>query len=494
MKKRKEIIISASGFEKRVAILEEGKLVEFYTEREERQSLVGRIYKGRVESVMKGLKSAFVNIGLPKNAFLPLSEVPFEEFLELYEPEVEMGPLPNIQKRKLTLREGQEVLCQIRKDPFSLKGPRVSSYISLPGRYLVMMLNTNRIGVSRRIKNPKSRERLWKILKEIKPKGIGFIARTAAEGASKDEIKEEARILEEEWKEIEAKAKREKAPFLIYEGPDLIIKTIRDSFTTNVQNLFVDSQEEYNRILEYLRSTSPKLRSRVKLYKEDPPIFEAFGIEEGLSKALNRKVWLKSGGFITIDETEALTAIDVNTGKFSSEENFERMVFLTNLEAASEIARQIRLRNLAGLILIDFIDMKKRENIQRVVAEFRKHLSEDKAKFDLTKVSEFGVLEMTRERVRPSLLSSLTEPCPCCDGKGRVLSKEEVVTKLERFFYEKRKELEGRRVELFLNPRVMGYLTIQKVAFLEHLAKKYKVGLKLREDPDLPPSEFQVLL
>lgn len=493
MKKRKEIVVNTSGFEKRIALLEEKRLVEFYTERGESQSLVGRIYKGRVETVLKGLKSAFVNTGLYRNAFLPLSEVPFEEFLEIYEPEIEMGPSIRLQKRKLTLVEGQEVLCQIRKDPFFLKGPRASSYISLPGRYLVMMLNTNKIGVSRRIKNLKSRERLRRIIRKVRPHGVGFIVRTAAEWATEDEIEKEVILLENERKELEQKAKESKAPALIYEGPDLLIKIVRDLLTPEVQNLFIDSEEEYLRTLEYLRSASPRLRSRIKLYKEEPPIFEAFGIEDELKKALNRRIWLKSGGSITIDETEALTAIDVNTGKFSSEEDFEKMIFLTNLEATSEIARQIRLRNLAGLILIDFIDMKRKENTKKVVAEFHKNISEDRAKFDLTKMSEFGILEMTRERIRPSLLSSLTEPCPFCEGRGRIPSKLEMITKLERFFDKSGKGLQGRKMKILLSPKMVQYLTTQKPDFLTHLAKRYRISIELKEDPNLSPSDFRVL-
>lgn len=493
MRKRKEIVINSTGFEKRVGILEEGRLVEFYTEGGEQQSLVGRVYKGKVGTVVKSLKSAFVSLGLSKNAFLPLSEVPFEEFLEIYEPEVEIGP-PGGQKKRLTLSEGQEILCQIKKDPFSLKGPRVSSYISLPGHYLVMMLNTNKIGVSRRIKNPKIRDRLRRIIQGIRPRGVGFIARTAAEWATEDELKKEATLLKEERKKLEEKAKEAKAPALIYEGPDLLIKTVRDLLTPEVQNLFIDSEEDYQRILEYLRDISPRLRSRIKFYQETTPIFEKFGIEEELRKALNRKVWLKSGGFITIDETEALTAIDVNTGKFSSEDNFERMIFLTNLEAASEITRQIRLRNLAGLILIDFIDMKRKENTRKVVAEFRKSLSEDRAKFDVARMSEFGILEMTRERVRPSLLSSLTEPCPFCGGRGRVLSKSEFTIKLLRSFNKKKEELKGKKVEIILSPKMIHYITAQKIDFLEHLAKRYQVSLKLKEDPNLSLSDFKILV
>ena len=478
--------------------------MEFWTEKDESQSLVERIYKGRVETVVKGLKSAFVNIGLHKNAFLPLSEVPFEEFLEIYEPEVEMGPSIRLQKKKLVLDEGQEILCQIRKDPFFLKGSRVSSYISLPGRYLVMMLNTNRIGVSRRIKNPKSRDRLRKIIRKIKPHGAGFIVRTAAEWATEIEIKKEILLLEKKREEVEIKAKEVKAPALIYEGPDLLIKIVRDLLTPEVQNLFIDSEEEYLRVLEYLRAVSPRLRSRVKLYsvlrseateegEERNPIFENFEIEGELKKALNRKIWLKSGGFITIDETEALTAIDVNTGKFSGEENFEKMIFLTNFEAASEIARQIRLRNLAGLILIDFIDMKRKENTRKVVTEFRKNLSEDRAKFDLAKMSEFGILEMTRERVRPSLLSSLTESCPFCEGRGRVLSKSEMMTRLERFFDRKGEELRGKRIKILLSPKMVQYLTTQKPDFLISLAKERQVSIELKEDPNLSPSDFKIL-
>jgi ribonuclease G len=491
VRQRKEIIISSNDFESRVAVMEDNHLVEFYSEKPGYQSLVGRIYKGKVETIVGGLEGAFVNIGLRKNAFLPLSEVPWEEFPEIQKPDP--GSEAFKKRRRIALRENQEILCQITKEPFGEKGVRVSSYVSLAGRYLVLLPNVNNVGISRRITERKERFRLGEIARNFRKKNLGFIIRTAAERASDEELYKEALELEKTWRQIQETQTRHPAPYLLYEEPDLILKVVRDLFNPEVKNLFVDSHYQYQRLLDFLGKNAPRLRSRLRLYRGETPLFESFKVEDEMKKVLNRKIWLRSGGFITVDETEALVAIDVNTGRFATEDNPERMALLTNLEAAEEAARQIRLRDLSGLVIIDFIDMSRRENISRIVHEFRNHLRSDRAKADFSRISEFGLLEMTRERTRSSLLQSLSEQCPSCQGSGRVLSRSEVAARMARFFSQRSEHYKGKSVQIILAPSVADYLSTDRSELLANLAKRFGLAIKLKVEPGINPSEFKVL-
>ncbi len=484
---RKEILINSTKHETRIAVLEDGKLVEFYFERE-KKSPVGRIYKGRVENVVPGLSGAFVSLGLEKNGFLPLSDIPQDALAMLQESDVKTG-----EKKELDLKTGQEILVQVVKEPVGQKGVRLSSYIFLPGRYLVLMPNFDFVGVSRRIRDAKERKRLRRIAYGLKKNKIGLIVRTAAERAREEDIRTDFEYLMRLWRNIEKRAKDAKAPALIYEEPPVSIKLIRDMFNTSVNNVIVDSAEEYENILSYLREFAPRLRSRVKLYSDSKPLFEAYGVENAIRDIFKRKIWLPSGGFITIDHTEALVAIDVNTGRYAKEENQERLIYRTNLEAAKEIARQIRLRDLSGLIVIDFIDMKNRENMESVVKELQKNLKDDRAQIDFARISRFGLLEMTRERKRLDLFTQLTEECKVCRGKGRIPSKAFLLSQIERFLESTRQEIKGRELIIKAPPSFTDYLSVERAAELQDWVMEYEVSIYVKEDIYMQEGEVMVI-
>lgn len=491
MSVKSEIIISANEWETRLALLEDGQLVEFHIERAERRSLVGRVYKAKVENVVKGLRGAFVSIGLRKNGFLPLAEIP--EF-EAFEPELEFEPGAQAKAPKPTeIQSGQEVLVQVVKEPFSEKGARVTSYISLPGRYLVYFPAMERIGISRRVRDRRERVRLREIARRMKREKVGLIIRTAAETATEHEIRNEYFSLERTWDEIMSRAEKLPGPAVLYEEPSIDVKLVRDLFTESVRKLIVDSRPKYSELVGYLRQTAPSLVSKVFLYGGETPIMEYYKVENELERLYQRRLWLKSGGFVTIDQTEALVAVDVNTGRSSKEEDPERLIFSTNMEAASEIARQIRLRDLSGLVLIDFIDMQDPKNTEKVVAELKKHLVNDRAKADFAPVSRFGLMEMTRERTRPGLLFTLCETCPTCKGLGRVMSRVEMALRIERFIHGKIRSLKGRRVKLVTAPSVAEFLSSEYSDRLGEVARQHELLIEVKADPELPPSEYKIL-
>ncbi|MFB0510043.1 MAG: Rne/Rng family ribonuclease [bacterium] len=490
MKTKSEIILSSDNQETRVALVEDERLVEFHIERVEKKSLVGRIYKGKVQNVVNGLRGAFVSLGLRKNGFLPLVEIP--EY-EIFEPELEIEPAGKKRSRKITISVGQEILCQIVKEPFGEKGARLTSFVYLPGRYLVYFPNAERIGISRRIRENKNRNRLRDIARKIRKENVGLIIRTAAETAPEEDIKNEYMMLENTWQVITKNSESASAPALLYEEPSIAVKLVRDLFTPDTKSLAVDNEVCYNEITDYLNRCAPNLRQKVRRYEGSQPIMEHFKIDEQLAKALERKIWLKSGGFITIDQTEALVAIDVNTGRSAKEEDPERLIFSTNLEAASEIARQIRLRDLSGLIIIDFIDMQESKNTERVITELKLCLENDRAKSDFSRISRFGLLEMTRERTKPGLLYILCEPCPVCDGLGRVYSRTETALKIERTILAKIEALRGRQVKLFVAPHMQEFLANEWIDNLGDFVKRNALSLEIKQDTNLKPIEFKLV-
>ncbi|MCS7258504.1 MAG: Rne/Rng family ribonuclease [candidate division WOR-3 bacterium] len=489
----KEIIITTRQFEGeiRIAVLENNQLVEFYLEHEIKRSLVGRVYKGIVENVIPGLRGAFVNLGLKKNGFLPLADIPELEIFDESKLELE----PDTKKREyspIVLSKGQEIICQVTKEPIGEKGPRITSYISLAGRYLVYFPNASRIGISRRIQDRKIRSRLRELVKRIKKPDVGLIVRTSAELANEEMIETEYNELENRWREIENKAKIVKAPSLLYEEEDILLKVIRDHFTPDVSLLTIDDRIRYEQIIQYLQKFAPALADRVKLYENEVPIFEYYKITQELYKILDRKVWLKSGGFITIDQTEALVAIDVNSGRYSSEEDPETLIFQTNLSAAAEIARQIRLRDLSGLIIIDFIDMQDPKKMDIVVRELKMCLENDRAKADFAKVSRFGILEMTRERIRPGLLFSITDECPVCKGLGRILMRKDAALKIEKAVCEKLANFAGEKIKIQVSPLIYDYWINNRYEQLSEIAQKYQVTLELKPNSELSYEEYKM--
>jgi len=489
--RKKEIVANVSNVETRIALMVDGLLQEYYLERPKQSSLVGHIYKAKVINLMSGLKAAFVNIGVDRNGFLPLTEIPFEDFSELFESDVELEH--EYRPEEIKLKKNQEIVVQVTKDSYGVKGPRVTSFISIPGRYIVLLINAKNIGVSRKIRHRREREVLFKIGKQIKPGGMGLIIRTAAARAKSDEIKREVEVLKKNWERNLQKAK-DPAPVLIYQEPDAVIKTVRDLFNSEIRNLYIDSESGYRKILSYLGMVSPRMRSRVKLYNDPQAIFKKFNIEEQLKDIHERKIWLRSGGYIVIDQTEALVAIDVNTGKSSKEKQAERLAFSTNLEALREIARQLRLRDIGGLVVVDLIDLEKKENINRMLREFKSLIRGDRARYRIGGISEFGLLEFTRERSRISVTHALSETCPVCKGKGRIVSRQSTMGYIERWFLNNGETVKGKMVELRTSPRLADFLSLHHADTLARVSKKYNLILRVKGDYSIHDGDFKVVV
>ena len=440
----KELLVSSSDRETRIAVLEDGRVAEVQIERRRQRGTVGNIYKGRVTRVLPGMQSAFVDIGLEKDAFLYVADVgeevdDFDAFgsngaaatLEALAVAAEDAPgaadgeapprpiLPSIDE---LLREGQELVVQVTKDQIAHKGVRVTTHVTLPGRTLVYMPTIDHVGVSRRIESEDERNRLKDILTNLKKGPGGYIVRTAGEGRAPEEFAADRRYLTKLWEQIRKKGERAGAPTLLHRDLDLTLRAARDVFALDFATLWVDDDEEYQRIVEFLDQVQPVLVSKVKLFRKSAPLFEEYGVEAEIENALKSKVWLKSGGYIVINQTEALVAIDVNTGKFVGKTRLEDTVVKTNLEAVQEIVRQIRLRDLGGLLVVDFIDMEEEEHRQELVTALEAELKKDRSKNRMLPVSEFGLVEITRKRQRQSLERALTMPCPYCAGSGRTKS------------------------------------------------------------------------
>ncbi|MDI6808442.1 MAG: Rne/Rng family ribonuclease [Candidatus Eisenbacteria bacterium] len=498
---KKEIVVNSDVGETRIAILEDGELVELVVERMDRRRNVGDIYKSRVNAVLPGMQAAFVNLGLSRTAFLHVSDLRYnEEEYEEYEEFDEDKPKGKEQRGEAPTRiedlleKGQEILVQVTKEAIGAKGPRVSGQISLPGRYIVFMPGLNHIGVSRRIAERDERRRLRALISEIRPKSGGIIVRTAGEGKGKREFLSDVKFLMRLWERIEKKAARSRAPALVNREMELTSGLIRDIFTADVNQLVIDSRKEYRQIMDYLRSFAPELRQRVKLYKENLPIFDYYDIESEIDKLVEEKVWLKKGGYITIDPTEALTTIDVNTGRYTGRKSQEDTIFKTNLEAAKEIARQLRLRDIGGIIVIDFIDMESEGNKRAIMDELRQCLKKDRARTKTFQVSDLGLVEMTRQREGPSIVHYFTEDCPTCEGTGKVLSMESVMMKMTRLVRGIVAKEAPKKIEVRVHPDVAVYVVEENSWRLDRLEKELKTRIDVRDDPGLRREEMKVLL
>ncbi len=496
----KEIIINATPQDTRVALLENKVLVELYIEHVKDRRVAGNIYKGRVVRVLPGMQAAFVDIGLEKAAFLYVSDVYTGE----REPEGDLGddelaeegvalrpPRPSEPIEHL-LREGQEILVQVAKEPLGRKGARITQYVSLPGRNLVYLPQVNHIGVSRRITDEAERARLRELVAGLRQGPGGFIVRTAAEGCGPEELDREMVFLTRLWSEILQRAARVPAPNLLHWDLDISFRAIRDLYTPEVKRIVVDSPEEYKKILEFVETYVPQAKPLVVLYNRPEPIFGFYDIEIEISKALERRVWLKSGGYIVIERTEALTAIDVNTGSYVGKRNLEETILKTNLEAAREIAYQLRLRNIGGIIIIDFIDMEVEENRRKVFETLQAELRKDRAKTNLLQISSLGLVEMTRKRVHEDLGRTLCEPCPYCEGKGYVRSRATVAYDVFREIRRRRDQFSGDTVVVEAHPEVVHYLYDEERSGLEALENTLGRQIVLKSRPDLHQEDFRV--
>ena len=426
----KELLINVEPMETRVAVLEEGAFEEFYVERSSPAPLLGNVYKGKVTSVVPGIRAAFVDLGVGKNGFLYLTDIvgptpDVEEAVSMEASRPASVPLTGSRMPRIQdlVRVGQEILVQVIKEPLGTKGPRLTTHLTLPGRFLVLMPMDATSGVSKRIEDPKERDRLRGLLKDLRaPEDLGLIVRTAAQGATRRQLSRDLRFLVSLWKRIKARSVRAPAPSLIHEEYNLTLRIVRDNLTEDVNKILVDSKEEFQKIHRFLTQTEPHMRSRVDLYHQEIPLFEKRGLEREIERIYNRKVELPSGGTVVIEQTEGLVAIDVNSGKFTGRRNLEETAFVTNMEAAEEIARQIRLRDLGGILIMDFIDMNAQSHRQRVFNTLQNGLRKDRAKTNLIFLSEFGLVQMTRQRVRRSLESLSFQECPTCQGRGMIRS------------------------------------------------------------------------
>lgn len=495
----KDIIVNATAEESKVAVLDNGKLDEFYVERTIAKRLVGSVYKGRVESVMSGIGAAFVNIGLEKNGFLYIDDVLEEGASYSDIVREEMGSdfrkrdrQPDEKRISDVLKKGQEILVQIVKEPIGTKGARLSAHIALPGRYLVFMAHDRHRGISRKIADHKERKRLKTVLDEMNiSKDIGVIARTAAANHSKDEMRREYQHQFGLFRRIEKIASRKSAPSLIYEEYGLIQRIARDNFAETINSMVIDSKVEFKKTLSLLRSISPKMRSKVRFYKGNVPIFEKFNIAEEIEKIYKRKVKLRSRGYIVIEQTESLVAIDVNTGGYSGK-NLEDTAYTVNKEAAVEIARQLKLRDIGGIIVIDFIDMEVRGHRDSVFHTLTTALKRDKARSKILNFSNIGLVEMTRQRMRRSLEGVSYQSCPYCSGRGTVKSALTMSIEVIRQLEKRLKHVRHKKVEVIICPALKAYLAENYTGVLKSLARQSRCRVALIEDAHLHIEDFRI--
>ncbi len=469
----KEIIANIEPFETRVAVLDEGSLINLYIERGE--PLAGNIYKGKVANVLPGMEAAFVDIGLERNAFLHVGDIRSQRLAgEEVEESFGRGAIAE------RLRVGQEILVQVTKEPMGTKGARVTTYVALPAYYLVLMPTVNYVGVSRRIENEQERKRLRALADRLRPKNMGVIVRTAAEGAEEKELADDFQFLLQVWNRVEERSRSSRAPTLVYQDLHLIRRVVRDLFTEEVQRFLIDSKEEFQRVQDLLGSFAPNLKPRVHLYRGEEPIFEHTGVERELEKALRRKVWLKSGGYIIFDRTEALTIIDVNTGKYVGKTDLASTILRTNLEAVDEIIRQIMLRDIGGIILIDFIDMESEQHRRRVMAALNEAVRRDRSKVHVIDLTGLGLVEITRKRVYQDLEEVMRTVCPYCEGRGRVMSPETMALRVRREVHKLMRAAKGKAVLVEINPDVYQHLSQDGDSWLRQLEGNSGARVRLR--------------
>ncbi|HME42215.1 MAG TPA: Rne/Rng family ribonuclease [Syntrophorhabdales bacterium] len=486
-----ELIINVTFNETRVAFLENGVLVEFFIERKNDKSIVGNIYKGKVARVVPGMDAAFVDVGLDKSAFLYVGDVVIDT--GMYEEFEENGaPIEANERIEGVLEEGQEVIVQVSREAIGQKGTRVTSRITLPGKLLVLMPGSKHIGVSRRIEGEEERKRLAATLKDLAPKGFGLIARTACEGKRPEELEADLNFLQRLWEGVQEKAKRVRAPQILHQDLGMIFRIIRDLHSHSLKKIVVDDVFVFKMIEEFLKDTLPEEECEVIYFDEREDIFDYYRIEIEIAKLAYKKIWLKSGGYIVFDYTEALTVIDVNTGKYLGRRGLEDTILKTNLEAVKEIAYQIRLRNIGGIIIIDFIDMERRESRESVVQLLVDALKKDRIKTFVYPISELGLVQLTRKRTRENVVSMLSESCPTCDGSGYVKSRFTVCYEVLRALRTSCRKQEGKQFDIHLAPEVAQLLYEEEKASLEYLETTFGTKFNVIADPALGIESFHV--
>jgi ribonuclease G len=500
----KEVIINAETLETRVAVTEDGKLEEFNIERTTEERLVGSIFKGRVRNLEDGLKAAFVDIGFEKNAFLHYWDIvpnQFDSGVEIVEREgAKRRDRPKITQKDIPrlYPPSSDIIVQVTKGPIGTKGPRVTTNLVLPGRFLVLLPNSDQSGISRKIENVEERKRLKKILRELHiPDGMGVIMRTAGEGQQKRYFVRDLALLLEEWNEVSEKIKKQPPATCVFEEPDLIERTVRDFLTEDVERIVVDNAKACDRMREMINKISHRAAKKILHYTEAQPIFDRFQVSKQLENAFSRQVHLKSGGYLVIDETEALVAIDVNTGRHKGGKDQEQSILKVNLEAAEEICRQLRLRNMGGLIVLDFIDMKSGRDRQQVHNRMRDGLRRDKAKTHILPISQLGLMEMTRQRHSESVRSAVYDDCPYCKGRGKVKSTEtmsvEIQRKLQEILKKRTRDESDFQLRIVVHPTVLERLRTEDEKHLIEMEKRYFGKLSFRADNGMHAEQFKIV-
>jgi len=494
-----KIIINCERLEHRVALLENGQVEEYSIERTTERNIVGSIFKGRVKNIEHGLKAMFVDIGLDKNAFLHFWDaIPaaLDSGIEEVERRGKRAPVKKITSADIPkiYPTGSDVLVQVTKGPISNKGPRITTNVSLPGRYLVLMPYSDQSGISRKIEDQKERERLRKILKKLViPEGMGVIVRTVGEGQRERYFIRDLSLLIEQWNKIEDLVQNKPAPLCVFEEPTLIERTVRDFLTDEIDAVLCDSEEAVRQMGDLVGQISRRSKKRVEYYNDTVPIFEKYGIQKQIDDAFHRQVWLPCGGYIVIDETEALIAIDVNTGRNKGAKEVEKTILQTNLEAVDEIARQLRLRNIGGLVIGDFIDMKSRKDQQAVFARMKERLRRDKAKTHVLPISSLGLMEMTRQRAAESLSGAIYDNCPYCHGRGTVKSSMTMSVELQRALHQiLRKNPDLHEYKVTVSPHLLTRLRSDDEELLVEIERRYACRLSFRADPAMHHEHFQI--
>jgi ribonuclease G len=527
---KKEIIINAGANETRIAITEDGRLAELFVETANKEKMVGDIYFGKIAKVMPGIKAAFIDIGLGQDGFLHFSDIGnrFEEYSAMIgdedeeseeqkgsaaaeasveAPAADLRPPPTAPpqergrrdnhrsppRKDIQLEKGQEIIVQITKEPVGKKGVRVTSEVSLAGRFLVLLPFDGKIGISKKISSFKEKRRLRKIVQTILPEGFGVIIRTVAEGKDETSLTNDLKDLITTWREVEKTVKTEQAPCLLYKDMSTTSSVIRDLFSNDVSRVVIDSRKLHKEIRAYIKYTSAQLLDKIELHKDRRPIFDFYGIEKEIETTLARKVWLKSGGYIIIEPTEAMMVIDVNSGRYAAKKEQEQNSLRTDLEAAREICRQLRLRDIGGIIVCDFIDLDDERNKRKVYEELKKEFRKDRAKVTVLPMTEFGLVQITRQRIRQNILHSFSEPCPACGGTGLVQSRTTSLNQIERWIRRFKSESSESRIILRVNPQLADALRVGTLSRLRRLMLKYRILIRLEPDPSVHVGEFRCI-
>lgn len=508
----REIVINAIGPETRVALLEDGVIVELFVERSDESNITGNIYKGRIQRVLPGMQAAFVDIGLQQAAFIYVDDIisgqthansPEPRLMDSEEAgmdESQPGPpvssaaavpaKPGIEEM---IAEGDEIMVQVARSPIGSKGARLSTFISLPGRFLVLMPTVDHIGVSRRITDETERLRLKEMVQALRTEGHGYIVRTAGEGVSEEKLAKEMEFLTNLWDDIQNKCRQVSAPALLHEELTVALRSVRDLLTQDADRVTIDSPPVYHSVLSFIEKFMPRLKGAVSLYTGQEPIFDAYNLEGDIARAIKKKVWLRCGGYIIIEMTEALVAIDVNTGRYVGKHNFEETVLKTNLEAVKEIAYQIRLRNLGGIIIIDFIDMERKSNQEKVYNALRETLNRDKAKTNVLPISDLGLVQMTRKRIVQSLTRMLCEPCLYCDGEGVLLSRRTICNSIYREVMRLAHDIAGEQISLRVHPDIADLLLGEASSIIAMLERHLQRQVVIYPMPGYHLEEYNII-